>query len=86
MDRSHYRQRSYMLKNYFKTTWRLLIQNKTFSLINIFGLALGMACSLLIMLWVNDEKAVDGSHAHSAQLYDVYYRQFLANRSTRADC
>jgi putative ABC transport system permease protein len=66
-----------MIKNYFKTAWRNLVRNKTFSAINIAGLSLGMACSLLIMLWVNDEKSVDAFHANASQLYDVYYQQFF---------
>src|SRR6516165_1797691 len=68
-----------MFKNYFKTAWRNLVRNKTFSFINIAGLALGMTCSLLIMLWVNDERSVDSFHVHAAQLYDVYYKQFFNN-------
>ncbi len=63
-----------MLKNYFKIAWRNLIRNKAFSAINISGLALGMACSLLIMLWVQDERGVDGFHANGQQLYHVYER------------
>ena len=65
-----------MFKNYFKIAWRNLIKNKAFSAINIFGLALGLACSLLIMLWVQDERSVDGFHANGKQLYQVYERQY----------
>jgi len=64
-----------MFRNYFKTALRNLWKNKSFSLINIFGLALGMACSLLIMLWVNDEYSVDAFHKNGSQLYSVYERQ-----------
>lgn len=64
-----------MFNNYFKTAFRNLWRNKTFSLINIFGLALGMACSLLIMLWVNDEYNVDAFHKNRTQLFSVYERQ-----------
>ena len=39
------------------------------------GLALGLACSLLIMLWVNDEYNVDAFHKNGSQLYSVYERQ-----------
>lgn len=63
-----------MFKNFFKTAWRNLIRNKTFSAINIAGLALGLACSLLIFLWVNDEKNVDAFHVNKASLYSVYER------------
>lgn len=65
-----------MIKNYFKIAWRNLIKNKTFSFINILGLTLGMACSLLMMLWVNDERSVDAFHKNSAQLYTVFERQY----------
>ena len=61
-----------MLKNYFRVAWRSLIANKTFSLINISGLALGIACSLLIFLWVNDEISVDKFHAHGDRLFLMY--------------
>ena len=41
-----------MIKNYLKIAWRNLVRNKVFSTINILGLALGLACSLLIILWI----------------------------------
>lgn len=63
-----------MFQNYFKTAWRNLVRSKVFSFINIFGLALGLACSLLIMLWVQDERSVDGFHANGKQLFQVYER------------
>ena len=59
-----------MLKNFFRTAWRNLLANKTFSLINILGLALGLACSLVILLWLQDELDKDRFH-----LYDRKYRQ-----------
>ncbi|NII26895.1 FtsX-like permease family protein [Pseudoflavitalea sp. X16] len=65
-----------MIKNYFKTAWRNLFRNKAFSAINISGLALGMTCSLLILLWVQDERNVDGFHTNNKQLYQVYERQY----------
>ena len=65
-----------MLKNYLKIALRNLWKNKSFSFINVFGLALGMACSLLIMLWVQDEKAVDGFFKNSHRIFSVYERQY----------
>ncbi|SOD89214.1 ABC transporter permease [Spirosoma fluviale] len=44
-----------MFRNYVKIAFRSLMKNKLYSSINVFGLALGMACSLLIGLWVKDE-------------------------------
>jgi len=64
-----------MIKNYIKIAWRNLWKNKAFSAINIFGLALGLACSLLIMLWVQDELNMDKFNANSSLLYQIYERQ-----------
>lgn len=61
-----------MLSNYIKIAWRNLVRNKIFSAINISGLALGMTCSLLIILWLRDERGVDGFHANGDYLYQVY--------------
>lgn len=52
--------------------WR----NKFFSTINILGLALGMACSVLILLWVQNELSIDSFHANGARLYTVIERQY----------
>ncbi len=65
-----------MIKNYFKIAWRNLWKSKTFSAINILGLALGMTCSLLIFLWVQDERNVDAFHTNSETLYTLYERQY----------
>ena len=64
-----------MIKNYFKTTWRNLVSNKAFSLINISGLSLGMICSLLITLWLKDELLMDRFHANDKRLYRVMENQ-----------
>jgi putative ABC transport system permease protein len=66
-----------MIKNYLKIAWRNLTANKFFSGINIFGLAFGMTCGLLIMLWVTDEKGVDNFHKNGKQLYQVYERMYF---------
>jgi hypothetical protein len=65
-----------MFKNYLKTAYRNLWKNKAFSLINIMGLALGLSCSLLIMLWVNGEYKMDAFHNNGSRLYSVYERQY----------
>ena len=65
-----------MFKNYLKTALRNLWKNKVFSLINILGLALGLACSLLIILWVKNEYNMDAFHKNGSQLYSVYEKQF----------
>src|ERR1700754_2362181 len=66
-----------MLTNYFKIAWRTLVRNKKFSFINIFGLTLGITCSLLILLWVRDEQKVDSFHRNGPDLYQVYERNYF---------
>ena len=63
-----------MIRNYLKIAWRNLVHKKTFSIINITGLALGIACSILIFLWVIDERSVDSFHANGKFLFQVYER------------
>jgi len=63
-----------MIKNYLKVAWRNLERGKAHTFINVAGLSVGLACSLLIMLWVQDERSVDGFHANEKQLYQIYER------------
>lgn len=60
-----------MLRNYIKIAFRNLLRHKAFSFINIFGLAIGMACTILIMLWVQDELSYDRFHERTDRLYRV---------------
>ena len=72
-----------MIKNYLKVAWRNLIRNKAFSAINILGLSLGLTCSMLIILWIQDERSVDAFHKNGKQLYQVYER-WISNGKTDA--
>jgi len=65
-----------MLKNYFKTAWRNLVKNMVHSIINITGLWVGLACSLLMLLWVQHELSIDGFHKNGARLYKVYEKEY----------
>jgi putative ABC transport system permease protein len=60
-----------MLKNVFKTAVRALLRNKTYSFLNIFGLAVGIACTGLIFLWVEDEMNYDTANIKKDDLYQV---------------
>lgn len=66
-----------MLKSYFKTAIRFLLKNKTFSFINIFGLATGTLCCLYILLYVQDQYNYDKQHTNSASIYRVTTRLVL---------
>jgi putative ABC transport system permease protein len=58
-----------MLKSYLKIAFRNLIRHKAFSILNISGLAIGMACSILILLWVQNELSYDKFHINANQIY-----------------
>jgi len=60
-----------MIKNYFKTAFRNLLHHKIYSFINIAGLSLGLACTMLIMLYVNDEVSYDRFHKNGSQIYRI---------------
>lgn len=61
-----------MLKNYLKIALRNLKRHKVFSFINIIGLAVGMACCLLILLWIQDEVSFDRFHEKKDEIHKVY--------------
>jgi putative ABC transport system permease protein len=69
-----------MFRNYLKTALRNLVRNKSFSAINLSGLALGMACSLLILMWVHDEYSMNAFHENGDRLYSVYERQYYKDK------
>ena len=58
-----------MFKNYLKIAFRGFIRHKSMSLINIFGLATGMAVCILLLLWVQDELSYDNFHQNGDNLY-----------------
>ncbi|MEM9328883.1 MAG: ABC transporter permease, partial [Bacteroidota bacterium] len=61
-----------MVKNFLLATLRNLRKNTVYSLINICGLAIGIACSILILLWVHDEVSYDTFVPKSERLYQVW--------------
>ena len=58
-----------MLQNIFKTTSRFLFKNKVYSIINVFGLAFGLATSILIFLYIHDELSYDKFHTNFKNIY-----------------
>jgi putative ABC transport system permease protein len=63
-----------MIKNFLKVAFRNLLRNKTFSIINITGLAIGMACVMLILLWVQNEISYDRFYGKIDRVYKIYSR------------
>ena len=60
-----------MLKNYFKTALRSLRNNITYSFINITGLAVSLAVSILLLLWVSDELSYDRFNVNAENIYKL---------------
>ncbi len=60
-----------MIKSYLKTAVRFLLKNKTFSFINIFGLATGTLCCLYILLYVQDQYSYDKYQKHAKDTYRI---------------
>ncbi|QJD98188.1 FtsX-like permease family protein [Mucilaginibacter robiniae] len=62
-----------MLKNYLKTAWRNIVRHKTYAIINVAGLSIGLASVMLIVLFVRDEVSFDSFHAKAPQLYRLVH-------------
>jgi len=63
-----------MVRNFFIIAWRNLIRKKSFSFINITGLAIGMASAMLILLWIQHEVSYDNFHKKKDRLYQAWNR------------
>ncbi|ULQ57159.1 ABC transporter permease [Flavihumibacter rivuli] len=75
-----------MILNYFKLAWRSLRKNKAFSLLNIAGLAIGMCCTMLILLWVYQERSWDKHNEHYQNIYHIFsHRDFNGEINTGPD-
>ena len=65
-----------MFKHYFKTAWRNLKYRKSFSIINIGGLAIGLSAVILIVIWIQNDLSYDRFNKHAENTYRVT-REFL---------
>ena len=68
-----------MIKSYFKIAWRNLLKDRQFTLLNLLGLSVGLACALLIGLWVADELSMEKYNANDARLYQVRVSHMVDN-------
>lgn len=62
----------YLVLNYIKIAYRNIFKSKSYSIINIAGLSVGLACAFLIMLWVQDELSFDKFHNDVERIHRVY--------------
>jgi len=72
-----------MLKNYLKVTVRNIFKHKAFSFINITGLAIGIACSVLILLFVTHELSYDRFHEKADRIHRIAVRASIGNTQIR---
>ncbi len=64
-----------MIKNYWKVAIRYLLRNKGYSVINIAGLAIGITCCVLMMLFVRSEWGYDKFHSKADRIYRVWQEE-----------
>jgi putative ABC transport system permease protein len=72
-----------MLKNYLKTASRNILKDKTYSFIIIFGFSLGLACVLLISIWLRNEFSYDKFHSKGNRIYKVDADATFDNKSIK---
>src|SRR5258705_13410104 len=70
-----------MLKNYFKIAWRSLWKNKFYTIINISGLAVGLATGIMLLLWVQNEFSYDKFNKQDKNIYQVNSHIILNGKS-----
>ena len=74
-----------MLSNYLKIAWRNLVRNRLYSALNIGGLALGLAVSLLILLFVIHERTYDRFHTNANRIFRVYGKMRFGEQEIQTD-
>ncbi|MEM8907434.1 MAG: permease prefix domain 2-containing transporter, partial [Bacteroidota bacterium] len=72
----------FMWRHHFRVSWRTLFHNKVFSLINIGGLAIGLAVALLLALWVHDETTFNQNHQNYASIAQVFQHRSFGDQKT----
>jgi putative ABC transport system permease protein len=76
-------KRKEMFQNYFKIAFRNLVRHKAFSFINITGLAIGLICFILIMLWIQDELSFDNFHQDADRIFITGLDYKIGNQEGR---
>src|SRR3977135_4220518 len=74
-----------MFKNNLKIAWRHLLKDRQFTFLNVVGLSAGLACTLLIFLWVNDELSFDKFNEKDKQLYQLMEHRKYTDATSISD-
>ncbi|HEX5026951.1 MAG TPA: ABC transporter permease, partial [Agriterribacter sp.] len=70
-----------MFRNFFIIAWRNLLRKKSFSLINVSGLSIGMAAAILILLWIQNERSYDQFHENKDRIYKAWNRYKIEGKT-----
>jgi putative ABC transport system permease protein len=70
-SRTAHLKETYMLKNYLKIALRSILRHKAYSFLNIAGLTVGLSASILVLLWVQNERSYDRFHRNAGQIYRI---------------
>lgn len=68
-----------MIRNYLTIGWRNLLRNRLYSIINVFGLGLGIAVGFVLLYWVNNEFTMNAFHSKADRIYQVSAKLKIAN-------
>ena len=79
---TNYSTSTIMLRNYLITAIRNILRSKVFTLVNILGLTLGIACTLIIIMWIQDELSYDKYHEKADRIVHAYLRVNDQGRSS----
>src|SRR5450432_3064961 len=74
-----------MFRNNLKIAWRNLIKDRRFTFLNLLGLSTGIACTVLIYLWVRDEYQYDKFFANENQIYQLLERRVSSDQVSISD-
>jgi putative ABC transport system permease protein len=74
-----------MFRNNLKIAWRSLLKDRQFTILNLVGLAAGLACTLLIFLWVRDEMSFDKFNERDSQLYQLMELRNPSGKTSLSD-
>ena len=75
-----------MLKNYLKIALRFMLRQRGFSIINIAGLTIGITCSLLIILYIQDELSYDKFHVDAERIHRLGFKGVLEGKKIKYQC
>lgn len=72
-NQNHHQVSTYMIRNYLKTALRIMMRQKAYAAINVIGLSVGIAATLMILIYIADELGYDRMHTDASRMYRVIF-------------